>query len=200
MFPHVSSHKELYLPRSDPNLWRQIPPLASKWQFVKTFTFACENIWLVKISTFACENIWLAVSPAVKWPPQTVICSAMKPWKRITGNTSENKIETFKEGLLSDFHIVKLSSFPFSYFQIHVLPGWKYFLCGAIKWPGDAPYGLILVEIICKEDKVAKKRENKVAKKRKIKVAKMKTRWQRKGKTRWQDEPLGNRSCRFCHF
>ena len=51
-------------------------------------TFLKQESWIFKLSnilslsTFACEKIWLAVSPAVRWPPQTVICSAMKPCKR----------------------------------------------------------------------------------------------------------------------
>ena len=36
-----------------------------------------------------------------------------------------------------------------------------FFCCGAIKWPGDAPNGQFLVEIICNENKVARKSETR---------------------------------------
>ena len=42
--------------------------------------------------TFACEKIWLAVSPAVRWPPQTVICSAINPWTNVTLGQLDNTI------------------------------------------------------------------------------------------------------------
>ena len=79
---------------------------------------------ICKNYTFACENIWLDVSPAVRWPPQTVICSAMKPWKRQRVIHWITRLKPSNTYHFQTFTLVNFQTFPVrnSHFQLHVRP------------------------------------------------------------------------------
>ena len=98
--PHVSSHLRIIFA----TFWPK--PLETNPSPCKQMTI-CENIYLCMWKYLACENIHLCMW---KYLACCFSCSQVAPanchmfrhetLKKITGNTSENKIETFKEGLL----------------------------------------------------------------------------------------------------
>ena len=124
------------------------------------------------LPTFAWEKIWLAVSPAVRWPPQTVMCSAMNPWeiqilllKNIKVTPRNIKVTPEKYEIYSweiwftSEKLLKetLVSFWYGHCQLPIKFSDKKICCFAAKQPHSMiwgctwPKGQFLVEIIWQE-------------------------------------------------